>query len=64
MNPGTLLCLKSAYRGRGHPDDGIIGIVLEDSGRDYRVLFTDLSGGLTVERVKVGEMMTYYEEIL
>ena len=64
MNPGTLLCLKSAYRGRGHPDDGIIGIVLEGSGRDYRVLFTDLSGGLSVERVKGVEMMTYYEEIL
>lgn len=62
MKSGSLVCLKSAYRDKGHPDDKIVGIVISMSDKGYHVLFTDLGGALSTEILKRIELETFYEE--
>ena len=60
--PGDMICLKKQYRGLGHPDDFVVGIVISLHGK-YHVLFTEKSGACAIEEVRQIEMGLYYQRL-
>lgn len=59
--PGDLICLKKTYRGTGHPDDFIVGIVISSwSKRRLLLLFSERIGVPAIEFITLQEAETYY----
>lgn len=62
MTPGDLICLKKQYRGLGHPDDFVVGVIIALCGK-YYVLFTEKNSSSTIEEIRQIEMGLYYQRL-
>lgn len=58
--PGDLICLKKTYRGAGHPDDFIVGIVISKRGKKMLIAFSERTEMLAMETISIQEFEIYY----
>lgn len=62
IHPGDMICLKKQYRGLGHPDDFVVGVVISAGGK-YQVLFTEKNGSCVLDEIRQIEMGLYYQRL-
>ena len=62
IHPGDMICLKRQYRGLGHPDDFVVGIIIAVRSK-YYALFTEKNGSCSVEEIRKAEMGVYYQRL-
>lgn len=59
FSPGDLICLKKTYRGLGHPDDLVVGLIIS-CGKNLCVLFSERFGVPAIEDFPSLQGEVYY----